>query len=150
MKTRALGTKLIVDDVPVGGLTSINGIDVTRDTVDLSSLDNEDGFREFDVTLATVNDVTASGFLDGDNAGQQKCMDLLESGELVDCKIVFPEKIKTGGLEWRFKAMVSRFSTGAELEDGVKFDATLKPSGKPHLGAPEAASGGEESGGGNG
>lgn len=144
MKANSLGTKLIVDEVSVGALTSINGIDVTADEIDLSSLDNQDGYREFEQDLKTVNDVTGSGFLDAEDAGQLKCMELLNSGATVPCSIVFPPKINA---TWSFNAFLKRFSTGAEMGSGVKFDITLKPTGKPTLAPTTPAA---QGGGGNG
>lgn len=126
MKSRSLGTKLIVDDKVIGGLTSINGIDLEAEDVDLTSLDNEDGFREKETNFINVNDVTASGFLDGDeSAGQTSMLALLVSHAIVPCEIRFPPKI---GLSWYFNASVKKFTTNVELEDGVKFDTALLPN----------------------
>ena len=57
---------------------------------------------------------------------------LLNSGATTTCNIVFPAKI---GKTWTFTAGVSRFVTGAELEGGVTFEATLLVSGQPVLAA---------------
>ena len=42
-KSRALGTKLIVNSKIVGGLSSINGVEISADNVDLTALDNTSG-----------------------------------------------------------------------------------------------------------
>ncbi len=131
-KSRALGTTLNVNSKAVGGLTTINGIEISAETVDLTSLDNSTGYREKEPGFKDGGEVTVSGFLDGSDAGQTEMYTLLESGATTTCTIVFPSKI---GKTWTFTAGVSRFVTGAELEGGVTFEATLLVSGQPVLAA---------------
>jgi hypothetical protein len=53
-----------------------------------------------------------------------------ESGTEAAYSIDFPTALKA---KWEFNAIVTAFSTGAELKDNVSFEATLKVSGKPTL-----------------
>lgn len=129
-KSSSVGTKLIVNKKPVGGLTSISGIEISADAIDVTDLANVDGFREKLPGFKDAGEVGASGFLDGDNEGQDECYDLMASGEVVDCAIQFPAKI---GKTWKFKAGVTKFTTSAELEDAVSFEISLAVSGKPEL-----------------
>ena len=131
-KSRALGTTLNVNSKAVGGLTTINGIEISAETVDLTALDNTSGYREKEPGFKDGGEVTVSGFLDGADAGQAEMYTLMESGGTTTCTIVFPSKI---GKTWTFTASVSRFVTGAELEGGVTFEATLLVSGQPVLAA---------------
>lgn len=131
-KSHAVGTKLMIGDTVVGGLKSINGIDVSAETIDITDLANTSGYREKMAGFKDAGDVSASGFLDGEDSGQEKCLELLNSGEEADCKIVFPAKI---GKTWSFKAVVTKFTTGAEVEDAVTFETGLAISGKPTLAA---------------
>lgn len=135
-KSNSVGTKLTIDGVAVGGLKSINGIEVSADTIDVTDLNNESGYREKMAGFKDAGEVSASGFLDGEDEGQAKCAELLNSGDVVDCTIVFPAKI---GKTWTFKACVTKFSTGAELEDAVSFEIALAVSGKPTLAATAGA-----------
>jgi predicted secreted protein len=137
-KSRALGTQLKVNNKVVGGLTTINGIDITAEAVDLTSLDNTSGYREKEPGFKDAGEVGASGFMDGDDEGQDEIYDLLDSGQVVPCAIVFPAKI---GKTWSFNAGVTKFTTGAELEGGVTFEISLAVSGKPTLGATPSQSG---------
>ena len=131
-KSRALGTQLKVNNKVVGGLTTINGIEVTADDVDLTALDNTSGYREKEPGFKDAGEVTCSGFLDGADDGQDELYTLLASGDVVPCSIIFPAKI---GKTWSFQAGVTRFSTGAELEGGVTFECSLAVSGAPTLAA---------------
>ena len=131
-KSRALGTTLNVNSKAVGGLTTINGIEISAEAVDLTALDNTSGYREKEPGFKDAGEVTVSGFLDGADAGQAEMYTLLNSGDTAPCTIVFPAKINK---TWAFSAGVSRFVTGAELEGGVTFEATLLVTGQPTLAA---------------
>lgn len=129
-KSRSVGTKLIINEKAVGGLKSISGIEISADSIDVTDLANEDGFREKLPGFKDAGEVGGSGFLDGDNEGQDECYNLMASGEVVPCEIRFPAKI---GKSWKFNAGVTKFSTSAELEDAVAFEISLAVSGKPIL-----------------
>lgn len=129
-KSSSVGTRLIINEKKVGGLKSINGIEISADAIDVTDMGNEDGFREKLPGFKDAGEVGASGFLDGDDEGQEECYSLMASGDVAPCKIVFPPKI---GKTWSFKAGVTKFSTNAELEDAVAFEISLAVSGKPTL-----------------
>ena len=135
-KANSVGTKLMVDGVVVGGLKSIGGIEITAESIDVTDLANEDGFREKLPGFKDAGEVSASGFMDGEDEGQDKCYELMASGDVVDCSIQFPAKI---GKTWTFKAGITKFSTSADVEDAVTFEIALAVSGKPTLGATQAA-----------
>jgi len=61
--------------------------------------------------------------------GQKELYDLFESGDVEDFTILFPENIGS----WKFKGVVTGFSTSADLEDPLSFSCTIKVSGKPTL-----------------
>lgn len=138
MKSNAVGTKLLINGKVVGGLKSIGGIEITAESIDVTDLSNADGYREKLPGFKDAGEVSASGFLDGEDEGQEACYTLMNSGEVVDCSIVFPSKI---GKTWKFKAGVTKFSTNADLEDAVTFDISLAVSGKPTLVATTEAAG---------
>lgn len=131
-KSNAVGTTLKVNDKTVGGLSSINGIEIKADTIDVTALDNATGYREKEPGFKDVGDLTCSGFLDGADEGQTECYTLLNSGETKACQIIFPTKI---GKTWSFNASVIRFSTGAEVGGAVTFEMTLAVTGQPTLAA---------------
>lgn len=135
-KSKAIGTKLKLNEKLVGGLTSVNGIDITAETIDVTDLANDDGYREKLAGLKDAGEITVSGFLDGDDEGQNECYTLLESGEVVAGEIVFPAKI---GKTWSFNGAVTKFTTGAEVANAVTFEATIAVSGKPTLATTAAA-----------
>ena len=129
-KSKAVGTTLTINNKVVGGLKTINGIDVSADSIDVTDLANSSGYREKLPGLKDVGDVSCSGFMDGEDEGQEECYDLLNSGDVVTCKITFPSKI---GKTWTFSAGVVKFTTGADVEDAVTFEIGLAVSGQPVL-----------------
>lgn len=141
-KSRSVGTKLLIapktgnTDVEVGALSSISGIDASADEVEVTDMGNTDGYREYLPGFKDGGEVSLSGYMDGEDAGQARLYELMESGDVVDCKIQFPEKI---GKTWSFKAGVTKFTTSADVDDAITFEATLKVSGKPTLAATTAS-----------
>ena len=135
MANRSLGTTLNIGTdtaaVKVGGLTEIDGIELTADTQDATTLDSEDGYREFTGGFKDAGEVSVSGYLDiNETNGQKKMYDAFESGNTEDFSINFPPKVKA---KWVFKGVVTKFKTGAQLEDLISFEASIKVSGKPTL-----------------
>lgn len=134
MAKRALGTKLKigtdVSAVAVAGLTSIGGLELSADTIDVTTLDSDGGYREFIAGFKDAGEVSLEGYLELEaGKGQKDLYDLYESGEVEDFTIEFPNSIGS----WQFKGVVTGFSTGASLEDPLSFSATIKVSGQPTL-----------------
>lgn len=137
MAERALGTLLKIGKGPtpapvtVAGLTSIGGLELSADTIDVTTLDSESGYKEFVAGLKDAGEVPVEGYFDPKTGkGQKELYDAYESGEIKDFSIDFPEKIKA---KWEFKGIVTGISTNASLEDPLAFSATIKVSGKPTL-----------------
>lgn len=137
MKIRALGTKFNIGKgptpapVPVGNLSSIGGLELSADTMDVTTLDSEGGYREFIGGFKDGGEVPLEGLFDPTTGkGQKELYDLFESGAVSDFQIVFPTELKA---TWDFKGVVTGFSTSADLEDPLAFSATIKVSGKPTL-----------------
>ena len=135
-KSRGVGTLFKVGSgnaaKTVGGLSSIDGISVSSDEVEVTSLDNADGYREYLQGFKDGGEVPLSGFLDGANDGQDELYTLLESGAVTAMSIVFPAAI---GKTWSFNAFVKEFTTSVDVDGAITFEATVRVSGKPTLAA---------------
>lgn len=138
-KSASVGTKLKVGTGSsakvVGGLTAINGVEVTADTIDVTDLGNTSGYREKVAGFKDAGEVTCSGFFDGGDAGQQELNTLLASGASASYEILFPTAI---GMHWTFTGVVVGLSTSTDVDNAVTFDVTIAVSGAPTL---EAVSG---------
>ena len=132
MAKRALGTKLLIGEttpVEVAGLTSIGGLELSADPIDVTTLAS-DGYREFIGGFKDGGEVSLEGYFEPEEGkGQKELYDLFESGETTKFKIQFPNNIAS----WKFDGVVTGFSTSADLEDPLAFSCTIKVSGKPTL-----------------
>lgn len=133
-KSNSVGTKFRVGSGNaaklVGGLTNINGIEITAETIDVTDLSNDTGYREKLPGFKEVGDVTFSGFLDGADAGQDEMYTLLNSRAQSDFEIEFPAAI---GKKWTFQGYVIRFSTSVDVGGAVTFESTVAVTNQPNL-----------------
>lgn len=130
MPTVAMGTTIKkTDGVAIAGLTSISGLDLSADTIDVTTLSSEGGYREFTSSFRDAGEVSISGYFD--YTSHSPLLDDFQAGTTGAYVITFPN-----GSTWTFDAVVVGFSTGAELEDLISFEGTLKVSGEPTLTAP--------------
>jgi predicted secreted protein len=127
---RSVGTKIKIGTNYIAGLTSIGGIDKSADTLDTTTLDSNGGYRTFTGGFKDGGEVSLSGYFGPGDAGQLALDAAYESGNAEAFEIIFPSAL---GASWVFSGVVTAFSTGAELEDLVSFEATVKVSGKPSL-----------------
>ena len=125
-KSNSVGTKFKVgtgdNAVVVGGLTSIGGIEISAETIDVTDLANATGYREKLPGFKEVGDVSLSGFLDGADAGQTQMYTLLNSQAQSAFVIEFPAAI---GKKWSFQGYVAGFSTSADVGDAITFECTV-------------------------
>ena len=129
MPRKALGTKILINTNAIAGLTSINGLSLSAETHDITTLDNTTGYREFEGGFKDGGDVSISGFFEaGDEDGQIAVCNIFETGETTPFAILYPQ-----GASWGFNGVATAFSTSAELEGHISFEATIKVSGKPTL-----------------
>ncbi len=136
MAERALGTKLKINSTAVGGLTEIGGLSLSADTLDVTTLDSADGYREFIGGFKDGGEVSISGYFDNtEGKGQAELYTAFESGDIEEFAIEFPADLDA---KWTFDGVVTAIETGASLEDLVSFSATIKVSGKLTLGKLEA------------
>lgn len=131
MAEKALGTKLKKGTAAVAELTSIGGLELSADTIETTTLDTADGYKTYISGLKDAGEVGISGFFNPEaGKGQDTLFTDFEAGTTNAYTIEFPAALNT---KWEFDAIVTGFTTGAELEDGISFEATLKVSGKPTL-----------------
>jgi predicted secreted protein len=133
---RSLGTTIQIGANVIAELTSIAGLDISQETIDSTNLSSTGGYREFIAGFKDGGEVSLSGNFNGsDTNGQMALYTALTSSTVDSYTINYP-----AGGSWTFSGVVTGFSTGAELEDLVTFEATIKVSGAPSLGI--TASGG--------
>lgn len=131
-KTHAYGTTLTWDSELVAGLNAINGISISADTVEVTTHDSADGYKEFIPGLLDAGEITLEGFFSyTDAAGQQAMLTDMNARSTKTGVITFP--VSTG-TTWTFSGMLTSLKLGdAPVDGAIAFSATIKISGKPTL-----------------
>lgn len=130
MAVKAQGTKLKIGTAEIGELTSIGGLSLSADTIDVTTLGSTDGYREFIQGFRDAGEVSMSGFFKpSETTGQATLLTNLNDGSVDAYSIEFTAL----SYKWTFNAIVTALSTSAANDDAITFEATLKVSGKPTL-----------------
>ena len=132
MSKHAYGTTLTWDSIAIAGLTNINGVEVTADTVDVSTHDSTSAYKEFVVGMLDGGEVTLEGYFDyTDTTGQHAMFTDMAARASKTGIITFPSAT---GTTWTFTAVITGLKIGDAPVDGVlAFTATLKITGVPVL-----------------
>lgn len=130
MATHAFGTSFKWNNAVVAALSAINGIELKRDSIDVTTHQSTDGFKQSIPGLAEAGEISIEGFFDHtDTAGQQAMLTDFNSGTIRTAIIDFPASI---GCSWSVPGFISGIKIGdAKTEDGIPFSATIQPTGKP-------------------
>lgn len=116
----------------VAELTNIGGISLSADTVEVTTLGSTDEYKEFIQGFRDGGEVSISGnFYPGDTLGQFALLTSFNAGTLDTYTITFPPDM---GATWTYTAIMTAYTTGADVGGAVTFTATMKVSGKPLLG----------------
>ena len=131
-KTHAFGTVFKWNGIPVAGLNSINGIDISVDQIDITTHDSTGGYKEYMSGLMDTGDVPISGYFDSsDTTGQLTMLTDMNAKTTRECIIQFP--VSTGTI-WTFNGLITSMKIGDSSVDGaIPFTATIKPTGQPVL-----------------
>ncbi len=141
-KARAgLGVKMLFGETPVAELSSVGGIAVTAETIDVSNHDTEGETREFITSFKDAGEFTVEGNFVGGDAGQKAVLDALWASEITDVTITFPKSgTETEGAKWACKCLVTSCTPvgDATIDAQLTFSATFKVCGKPTFTGPAA------------
>jgi len=132
----AFGTTLTKGGQAIAELTNIGGPSLSADTIDVSSHDSDDGYREFVQGLRDGGEISLEGNFIPGNAGQAALVTDLNDGSLDEYVITIPAAVTT---TWTFDAIITAFECSAPFDDKASFTATMKVSGKPTLGVDASA-----------
>lgn len=130
--TNSVGTVLKKGANTVAEIKEINGLDMTAETIDVTTLNSTGGYREFISSFIDPGEVKISGhFYPGDTLGQAALFTAFEGKTSDTYTITFPATL---GADWTFTGYVTNFKTSAVVEGVISFECTLKVSGQPNLG----------------
>jgi predicted secreted protein len=125
-------TKLKIGSSVYNSITSIGGLSLSADTIDVTVLDSANGYREFIQGFRDGGEVQISGFFDpADTNGQMATLTNLNDGSVDSYSIEFTSL----AYKWTFDGIVTGFSTSSAVGDAIGWETTIKVSGKPSLAA---------------
>jgi predicted secreted protein len=108
----------------IAEINSIAGPDKSRATIDVTSLDSVDGYREFIASFRDAGTVVLEMNFTRD--GFDDMNDDFESDDAVDYRIILPD---TGNTQFDFSALVSDLGMAVPLDDKVTASVSLKITG---------------------
>ena len=116
-------------ELAVGELTTIGGVPVSQDAVDVTSHSSTSGYREFVAGLLDAGEVTFEGNHIAGDTGQQRILTHLVARDKRSMVINMPD-----GSEWQFDALaVGLTAAGAPSDGKLDFGGTYRISGVPVL-----------------
>ncbi len=129
MANTAFGTTLKKGTTAVAELTKISGPSMAADTIEVTSHNSANGYREFVQGLKDGGEVALEGNFTNE-VGQAALYADFNAGTSNSYVIAFPG---TPAITWTFSGIVSALSTDAPFDGVLSFAATLKVTGKPIL-----------------
>lgn len=126
----AFGTTFTWNSVVIANLTAINGIELSMDTIETTSHQSANNYKEFIGGLLDAGEVSIEGnFEYTDTTGQVAMMTDMNARTSRTAVITFPAAT---GSTWTFTGLVTGLKVGdAGLDGAIPFSARIKPSGKP-------------------
>jgi len=110
--------------VAIAEINSIGGPNLSRDVIDVTSLDSTGGYREFIAGFRDGGEVTLNMNFTLDGYDDLKAD--FDSDDTVNYQIVLAD---TGATTFDFAALVTALGVSVPMDDKVTCDVTLKISG---------------------
>ena len=116
-------------ELAIAELTTIGGMPVTQDAIDVTAHDSTSAYREYVGGLLDAGEVSFEGNHIAANTGQQRIMTHLAARDKREMVINMPD-----GSEWQFSALAAGFNAaGAPVDGKLDFSGAFKVSGVPVL-----------------
>lgn len=125
----AMGTALKWGSYSIVELSSINGMGVSREDIDVTSHDSTGDFREFIAGLATAKELTLEGnLITSDSSGQMQAITDCLAGTKKTVTITFPN---TDASTYACTMYCKDYEITAGMAEQLKIRLIMKPSGVP-------------------
>lgn len=131
MKAVAFKSRFIWNGFAIKELTNIGFPQITTDTIDVTTHDSDDGFKEYLLGLKDVGEFNVDGFLEVTDTDGQLAM---YNDYLNNVSRSASIELGTTGVELAFTAFLTSCSFGPlGVSDAIPFSASVKVTGKPTL-----------------
>ncbi|SMC38602.1 cadherin-like beta sandwich domain-containing protein [Papillibacter cinnamivorans] len=115
----------------IGEVDTIGGVNVKADTVEATTHQSANNFKEYILGLLDTDEITIEGnFYAGDTDGQIAFLTDLYARTGRTATITFPT---VTGTAWTITALPTGFSTQPPINDKIRFTLSIKPTGKPTM-----------------
>lgn len=139
----AMNTFLSMQDVSVSPIVyvrvakcdDIGGPKLKRDTIDVTTHDNTDDYKEYIGSLKDGQDVTVGLIWDPTDVSHNEAAFssvglAFEDGIIRTWKIVYPT---SPSMKWTFQGIVVGFEPSSKVKDALRMNLMIKVTGKPIL-----------------
>lgn len=119
-----LGTNTTITE-----LTAINGVNMTADSIDVTTHDSSNSYREFIQGLRDGGEISVEGNFT--TASSASIYTQFNTTSLISATINLPTTPSAS--QWLANVFSTGFDTSAPMDDKIPFAATFKVTGKPTL-----------------
>ena len=128
----AFGTQLKIQITgtytAIAEITRIRGLNLTAETVEVTSHSSTDAWKEYIPTVLSAGDVTFDlNYVPSDTA-HAALVSALTAKTISDFQIILPD---AGNTTWTFSANVTAFNVEANVNGALTAAVTLRVTGKP-------------------
>lgn len=109
----------------ISEITSIKGPGMKRDTIDVTSLDSVDGYKEFIAGMREAGTISLG--MNFSRANFDLMKEDFESEDLQNYEIILPDDDLTS---FEFTGLVTELPLNVTVKDAVSMDVTIQISGK--------------------
>lgn len=113
----------------IGEATNISGPALERDTIDVTSHDSTNGFREWVGGLKDGGEVSFE--VNYDPSIHNVLYDDLNDTQPRNYKVILPDGVDGDGAEWAFQAFLTGVGQEYPMDDKLTNEFTFKVSGEP-------------------
>ena len=117
------------DSKVIADITSVGSPTLSRDSIDVTTHDSADGFREFIGGLKDGGEVAIEGVYVPTDDGQAQLITHLKS-DTAD-GVAALTLVLADDSDWAFNAICTAYENASPHDDALGFSATLKVTGNP-------------------
>lgn len=128
-----IGALLTVGATNIGTITKIGSPTLKRTAIDVTTLSSPNGFKQFIAGLADPGKITAEGFFNTADSGQNLLYNKFINGTVDTYTITFPT---ITGASWTATCFIDEldFAANVDATKALDFKLSLQVSGQPNIG----------------
>ena len=128
-----IGATLTVGATNIGTITKITSPQMKRTAIDVTTLSSPGGFKQFLAGLADPGKITAEGFFNTADSGQNLLYNKFVNGTVDTYTLTFPS---ITGASWTATAFIDELdlATNVDMTKALDFKMSLQVSGQPNIG----------------